>query len=59
MSSGDEILNQNYLQHSDHFSRILSEVNESRSKNNNTEVHQNKESNLQEENKVSSIEEKK
>ena len=23
LSSGDEVLNQNYLQHSDHFSRIL------------------------------------
>ena len=36
LSSGDEVLNQNYLQHSDHFSRILSEINESRAKNNST-----------------------
>ena len=33
LSAGDEVLNQNYLQHSDHFSRILSEVNENRLKN--------------------------
>ena len=33
LSSGDETLKQNYLQHSDHFSRVLSEVNESRAKN--------------------------
>tara|TARA_B100000945_G_scaffold313507_1_gene309723 strand:- start:834 stop:1184 length:351 start_codon:yes stop_codon:yes gene_type:complete len=26
LSSGDEILHENYLQHSDHYSRILSEV---------------------------------
>ena len=45
MSSGDEILNQNYLQHSEHFSRILSEVNESRAKNNNNEVSQDQKNN--------------
>jgi len=58
-SSGDEALNQNYLQHSDHFSRILSEVNESRSKNNNNENNQDEKVNLQQENNVSPIEEKK
>jgi len=52
LSSGDEILNQNYLQHSDHFSRILAEVNESRSKNNNNESNH-------KENNVAPIEEKK
>ena len=51
LSSGDEVLNQNYLQHSDHFSRILSEINESRAKNNSTVP--------QQENSVSTIEEKK
>ena len=50
-SSGDEALNQNYLQHSDHFSRILSEINESRAKNNSTVP--------QQENSISTIEEKK
>ena len=34
LSSGDKILHENYLQHSDHFSRILSEVVSERSKNN-------------------------
>ena len=28
LGSGDKILHENYLQHSDHFSRILSEVNQ-------------------------------
>ncbi len=59
LSSGDESLNQNYLQHSDHFSRVLSEVNEARSKNNNNEVNQDQKSNPQQEDNVSSIEEKK
>ena len=59
LSSGDEVLNQNYLQHSDHFSRILSEVNEARSKNNSNEVAQNDKANVEKENVVSSIEEKK
>ena len=59
LSSGDEILNQNYLQHSDHFSRILAEVNESRSKNNNVEAPQNEKVNFQQEDNVSPIEEKK
>ena len=48
LSSGDEVLNQSYLQHSDHFSRILSEVNQSRSKNN-----------LTQEEKIPTLEEKK
>ena len=34
LSSGDKILHENYLQHSDHFSRILSEVVSEKSKNN-------------------------
>tara|TARA_Y100001970_G_C14248015_1_gene869692 strand:+ start:3245 stop:3649 length:405 start_codon:yes stop_codon:yes gene_type:complete len=68
MSSGDEILNQNYLQHSEHFSRILSEVNESRAKNNNNEVSQDqknnevaqdKKVNSEEKSTSSSVEEKK
>ena len=59
LSSGDEILNQNYLQHSDHFSRILSEVNESRSKNNNTESQQDEKTSAQQKGNVSSLEEKK
>ena len=58
-SSGDEALNQNYLQHSDHFSRILSEVNESRSKNNNNENNQDEKVNPQQEDNISPIEEKK
>ena len=37
LSSGDKILSENYLQHADHFSRILSmhEVDKSSSENNN------------------------
>ena len=37
LSSGDKILSENYLQHSDHFSRILSlqELNKNNSINNN------------------------
>jgi len=34
LSSGDKILHENYLQHSDHFSRILSEVVSAKSKSN-------------------------
>ena len=34
LSSGDNILYESYLQHSDHFSRILSEVNTLKTKNN-------------------------
>ena len=37
LSSGDKILSENYLQHADHFSRILSiqEINRSQNLNNN------------------------
>ena len=59
LSSGDEILKQNYLQHSDHFSRILAEVNESRLKNNNNESQQNEKVNFKQEDNISTIEEKK
>ena len=34
LSGGDNILYESYLQHSDHFSRILSEVNTLKEKNN-------------------------
>ena len=34
LSGGDKILHESYLQHSDHFSRILSEVNALKTKNN-------------------------
>ena len=34
LSSGDKILHENYLQHSDHFFRILSELGAGKSKNN-------------------------
>ena len=40
-SSGDEALNQNYLQHSDHLSRILSEVTSFKVKNNHEEKEKN------------------
>ena len=59
LSSGDEILNQSYLQHSDHFSRILAELNESRLKNNNNESQQNEKVNFKQEDNISTIEEKK
>ena len=32
LSSGDKILYENYLQHSDHFSRILSEISSEKAK---------------------------
>tara|TARA_Y100001935_G_C17092580_1_gene401902 strand:- start:56 stop:457 length:402 start_codon:yes stop_codon:yes gene_type:complete len=37
LSSGDKILSENYLQHADHFSRILSlqEINKNQAENNN------------------------
>ena len=37
LSSGDKILSENYLQHADHFSRILSlqELNKAQNENNN------------------------
>ena len=57
LSSGDEVLNQNYLQHSDHFSRILVEVNNSRVKNNSTEPSEERKVDTPQENIVSSIEE--
>jgi len=59
LSSGDEILNQNYLQHSDHFSRILTEMSESKVKNNNSEMQNNNKSSPQTENNISPLEEKK
>ena len=34
LSGGDEILHESYLQHSDHFSRILTDVNTLKTKNN-------------------------
>jgi len=34
LSGGDKFLHESYLQHSDHFSRILSEVNTLKTKNN-------------------------
>ena len=34
LSSGDKILHENYLQHSDHFSRILSDILPDKSKEN-------------------------
>jgi len=34
LSAGDKILHENYMQHSDHFSRILSEVGLEKTKNN-------------------------
>ncbi len=33
LSTGDKVLHENYLQHSDHFSRILSELGDVKSKN--------------------------
>ncbi len=59
LSSGDEILNQNYLQHSDHFSRILKEVNDARPKNNNNQPNQVEKVSTKEENNISTIEDKK
>ena len=41
LSSGDEVLNQNYLQHSDHFSRILSDISAEKTKTNVTEAPEN------------------
>ena len=37
LSSGDKILYENYLQHSDHFTRILSELNLSKEKHTSNE----------------------
>ena len=33
LSAGDKILHENYLQHSDHFSRILTEIGLEKTKN--------------------------
>ena len=41
LSSGDKILHENYLQHSDHFSRILSDVVSDKSKNNSNQETEN------------------
>tara|TARA_B100000029_G_scaffold476632_1_gene520909 strand:+ start:6799 stop:7176 length:378 start_codon:yes stop_codon:yes gene_type:complete len=59
LSSGDEVLNQNYLQHSDHFFRVLSEVNENRSRNNTNENNPDEKASIGQDNNISSIEEKK
>jgi len=45
LSSGDKTLHENYLQHSDHFSRILSEVVSDKSKNNSNQDTENIQSN--------------
>ena len=47
LSIGDKILHENYLQHSDHFSRILSEVSESE-KIKNSEIQSKTVTNLEE-----------
>tara|TARA_B100000963_G_scaffold204457_1_gene178029 strand:+ start:517 stop:918 length:402 start_codon:yes stop_codon:yes gene_type:complete len=41
LSSGDKILSENYLQHADHFSRILSLQEINKSSNNNNVIEQN------------------
>ena len=41
LSSGDKILHENYLQHSEHFSRILSELELSKPKNNFSDTNNN------------------
>jgi len=41
LGHGDKILHENYLQHSDHFSRILSEVTSFKVKNNHEEKEKN------------------
>ncbi len=41
LSSGDKILSENYLQHADHFSRILSLQEVSKSQDNNNIIEQN------------------
>ena len=45
LSSGDKILHENYLQHSDHFSRILSEVVANKTKNNSNQDTENNQEN--------------
>ena len=44
LSSGDKILHENYLQHSDHFTRILSELTSSKEKYTSKEKSDNSES---------------
>tara|TARA_Y100000816_G_scaffold260433_1_gene216702 strand:+ start:121 stop:480 length:360 start_codon:yes stop_codon:yes gene_type:complete len=44
LSSGDKILHENYLQHSDHFTRILSELTSSKEKHTSKEKNDNSES---------------
>ena len=41
LSAGDKILHENYLQHSDHFSRILSDISAEKTKTNVTEAQEN------------------
>ena len=48
LSSGDKILHENYLQHSDHFSRILSELGSNKVK----EAFKEKDNNKEEQNIV-------
>ena len=42
LSNGDKILSENYLQHSDHYSRILSEVNQKNTPNETSKIETNK-----------------
>ena len=44
LSSGDKILHENYLQHSDHFTRILSELTSSKEKHTSKEKNDNSDS---------------
>ena len=39
---GDKVLHENYLQHSDHYSRILSEVNQKNTLNETSKIETNK-----------------
>ena len=39
LSAGDKILHENYLQHSDHFSRILSDLNLQKANNTSKDSH--------------------
>ena len=57
LSSGDEVLNQNYLQHSDHFARILFEVTETKTKNNPNDNSQGDKADIQNQNNISSLKE--
>ena len=53
LSSGDKILSENYLQHADHFTRILSiqEINKVASQNNNV-IEQNFKKDIEEKNTI-------